>query len=139
VIQKILIDSSGLVAIADRRSRAHSTVAAIIEIPTNEIVIPAPAVPEASYVIATRMGHVALRHFVNDLALTSPRIEDLTSTDYLRIAEVLNTYADLQLDFVDASILAVAERLNIQHILTLDRRDFRVLRPRHCEYLELLP
>ena len=80
-----------------------------------------------------------MRLFARDLITTAPHIENLTPTDYIRIAEVLDTYADLRLDFVDASILAIAERLNIRHILTLDRRDFSVIRPRHCEYLELLP
>jgi hypothetical protein len=40
---------------------------------------------------------------------------------------------------VDASITAVAERLDITRILTLDQRDFRIIRPRHCDYFELLP
>jgi predicted nucleic acid-binding protein len=123
----------------DRRSRAYSAVASVIDTPTNEIVIPASAIPEASYVIGSRLGHTALRLFITDLIMLSPLIENLIFTDYERIAEVLNTYADLRLDFVDASILAIAERLNIRHILTLDRRDFNMLRPRHCAYLELSP
>jgi predicted nucleic acid-binding protein len=123
----------------DRRTRAYSAISSIIDTPTNEIIIPASAIPEASYIISSRLGHPILRLFIRDLITTAPHIESLTSTDYVRIAEVLNIYADLRLDFVDASILAIAERLNIRHILTLDRRDFSVLRPRHCEYLELLP
>jgi hypothetical protein len=35
--------------------------------------------------------------------------------------------------------MAQAERLNIARIATFDRRDFSVFRPKHCEYLELLP
>ena len=123
----------------DRRSRAHDAVSSIIDVPTNKIIIPASAVPEASYIISSRLGHAALRLFVRDLIITSPHIENLTSTDYVRVTEVLDIYADLRLDFVDASILAIAERLNVRQVLTLDRRDFSVLRPRHCEYLELLP
>jgi predicted nucleic acid-binding protein len=123
----------------DRRSSAHSAVASIIDTPTNEIIIPASTVPETSYIISSRLGHTALRLFIADIITTSPLIENLTSTDYARIAEVLNTYADLRLDFVNASILAIAERINVRRVLTLDRRDFSVLRPRHCAYLELLP
>ena len=137
--QKILIDSSGLIAFMDRRSDANLAVAAVIDAPANEILIPAATIPEASYVIGSRLGHAALRLFIRDLTATAPPIENLIFADYVRITEVMDTYADLRLDFVDASILALAERLNIRHILTLDRRDFSVLRPRHCEYLELLP
>jgi predicted nucleic acid-binding protein len=41
--------------------------------------------------------------------------------------------------FVDAIIVAIAERLNITRVLTLDVRDFRMFSPRHCAAFELLP
>ena len=85
------------------------------------------------------MGHSVMRSFFANLAIEKPPIEDLMSQDYERVASILREYADLRLDFADAAILSLAERLEVQHILTLDRRDFRVLRPKHCEYLELLP
>jgi predicted nucleic acid-binding protein len=44
-----------------------------------------------------------------------------------------------KLDFVDALIVAIAERLNISRLLTLDRRDFQFIRPKHCTSFELLP
>lgn len=40
---------------------------------------------------------------------------------------------------VDASIVAVAERLDVRKIATLDRRHFSVVRPRHVDALELIP
>ena len=137
--QRILIDSSAIGGFVDRSSRANSAIAAIIDEASNEIILPAPIIPEASYVIGSRMGYMALRLFIQDLTTTAPPIENLSTNDYKRIAEVMATYADMRLDFVDAAIFALAERLQIRHILTLDRRDFSVLRPRHCEYLELLP
>jgi predicted nucleic acid-binding protein len=48
-------------------------------------------------------------------------------------------YADTHLDFVDASLVAMAERLNIHRILTLDRRDFTIIRPKHYPHFEILP
>jgi uncharacterized protein len=59
--------------------------------------------------------------------------------DILRIAEILDRYADSRIDFVDASVMAVAERLNIVTVLTLDRRDFSLFRPRHCDGFVLIP
>jgi hypothetical protein len=44
----------------------------------------------------------------------------------------------MRLDFVDASIVALAERLSIQRILTIDKKDFRIIRPKHCAYFEIL-
>lgn len=53
--------------------------------------------------------------------------------------EILEQYADSQLDFTDAAIVAIAERLAITRVYTLDRRDFSIVRPIHCDYFELLP
>ena len=57
----------------------------------------------------------------------------------MRAADILEKYADSRIDFVDASVAAVAERMRISHILTLDRRDFQILRPTHVDHFELLP
>jgi uncharacterized protein len=51
----------------------------------------------------------------------------------------VRTYADLPLGTVDASVIAVAERLRLTEVATLDRRRFTVVRPRHTTALNLLP
>ena len=53
--------------------------------------------------------------------------------------QILEAYADLRIDFVDTTIVAVAERLKVTRVLTLDRRHFRVIRPSHCDTFTLLP
>ncbi|MDQ2738090.1 MAG: VapC toxin family PIN domain ribonuclease, partial [Actinomycetota bacterium] len=45
----------------------------------------------------------------------------------------------LPLGAVDATVIAVAERLGITEIATLDRRHFSVVRPAHVEAFTLLP
>ncbi len=66
-------------------------------------------------------------------------VEDLTDADYERIAELMRTYADLRVGFVDAAVLAMVERLREPKLATLDHRHFSAMRPRHVEALELLP
>jgi predicted nucleic acid-binding protein len=55
------------------------------------------------------------------------------------VIDLLTEYADARLDAADASVIAIAERLNQTRIATLDGRDFRVVRPRHIEVFDLLP
>jgi uncharacterized protein len=55
------------------------------------------------------------------------------------MAELVRTYADLGLGGVDSSVIAIAERLGISTIATLDQRHFRVVRPRHVEVFDLIP
>lgn len=40
---------------------------------------------------------------------------------------------------MDARIVAIAERLNVTTIATMNHRDFTVVRPAHCEAFELIP
>ncbi|HLE78929.1 MAG TPA: hypothetical protein VI687_00910, partial [Candidatus Limnocylindrales bacterium] len=59
--------------------------------------------------------------------------------DYTRIRELCDRYADADIGFVDAAVLAIVERLGESKLATLDRRHFGLLRPRHLESIELLP
>ena len=57
--------------------------------------------------------------------------------DVRRTNEILEKYQDSKVDFVDCVIVAMAEQLNIQTILTVDQRHFRLFRPKHCPYFVL--
>jgi predicted nucleic acid-binding protein len=63
----------------------------------------------------------------------------ITAADLARMAELVRTYADLPLGAVDASVMAIAERLKLTNLATLDRRHFTVVRPQHTTALNLLP
>jgi predicted nucleic acid-binding protein len=67
------------------------------------------------------------------------QVESVAAEDLVRIQQILENYADNQLDFTDAAIVAMAERLVIARVYTLDRRDFSIIRPKHCDYFEILP
>jgi predicted nucleic acid-binding protein len=55
------------------------------------------------------------------------------------MAELVEIYADFPLGTTDAAVVAVAERLGITEIATLDRRHFHTVRPRHTDGFDLLP
>ena len=77
--------------------------------------------------------------FVRSLLTRALVVEQVTKADRERIAEILEGYADNPIGYVDASVIAIAERLGEEMIATLDRRDFAVARPRHVEAFTLLP
>lgn len=81
------------------------------------------------------MVATSLRYLLNSRFI----ILALTPEDLLRAAEILEIYQDSRIDFVDASVMAIAERLEITKVLTLDRRDFQLFRPKHCQFFEILP
>jgi len=55
------------------------------------------------------------------------------------MADLVLTYGDLPLGTTDASVVAIAERLKLTDVATLDRRHFTVVRPSHVNSLTLLP
>jgi predicted nucleic acid-binding protein len=96
-------------------------------------------VAEAGWLIERQLGSAAEATFYRSIAAGELRVEALADVDWPRIAELVQTYADLGLGGTDASLVAIAERLNITTIATLDRRDFAVVRPRHVDAFTLLP
>ena len=66
-------------------------------------------------------------------------VADLRPIDLTRSAELVEQYADLPLGGADASVIALAERMGITQVATLDTRHFRVVRPKHVPALTLLP
>ena len=52
--------------------------------------------------------------------------EHPTQPDLQRMAELMAKYADRPMDFADASLVATAERLRLERIVTLDRADFTI-------------
>lgn len=68
----------------------------------------------------------------------SARPVDLFPDDSQRMRVLMRQYSKLPMDFADASLVALAERLNVRKVFTLDRH-FRLYRPRHCQGFEIFP
>jgi DNA invertase Pin-like site-specific DNA recombinase len=64
------------------------------------------------------------------VATTELLVEHLTATDWARVAELTDKYADQHLGGVDAGLIALVERLGLTTIATLDHRHFGVVIPR---------
>jgi predicted nucleic acid-binding protein len=86
-----------------------------------------------------RLGSGAWLIFLEDLLKRAYRIEAPTAVDLRRCHELQATYADLRIGVVDASIVALIERLDERKLATLDHRHFSVVRPASGRSLELLP
>lgn len=135
----LLVDTNIWLAAGDRRSNRHHDCSALLAEYAGELAAPVPVIAETAWLVLDRGGPQAQAGFVS--TITSGRLEpvDLTAADWARVLELVGTYADLALDVIDASIIAVAERLELTTIATLDHRDFRVVRPAHCDAFELVP
>ncbi|MBI2616192.1 MAG: hypothetical protein HYW52_11075 [Gemmatimonadetes bacterium] len=94
---------------------------------------------EVDYWIQVRLHAGVLVALLDDILAGAYQVEALQPEDYRRVRELCDRYADRDIGFVDAAVIAVVERLNEPKLATLDRRHFGVLRPRHVDALRLLP
>lgn len=101
--------------------------------------VPVTVLAETAYLIGSRLGPHLEEGFVRGIVSGEFTLELLEPDDLPRAADLMAAYTDLPLGFVDASIVAMAERLGARSILTTDRRHFTVVRPAHVERLRLVP
>ncbi len=134
-----MLDTGPLYASLDRRDAKHVACRHLIEETNEPLVIPAPVLVEMDYWIHVRLHPGIFLALLDDIFGGAYRVVELQPEDYRRIREVCGRYADADVGFVDAAVLAVVERLNEPKLATLDPRRFRLLRPRHVDALRLLP
>jgi predicted nucleic acid-binding protein len=110
-----------------------------LRLANRELLVPSVVVAEAAFMIQKYGSpeHEAL--FVDSLANGDFVVVDASPEDYRRSAELMRQYADFPLGVADATVLALAERLGVVEVATLDHRHFENVRVRHVEYLTLLP
>lgn len=138
-IAALLVDAGPLYAYVDADDRHHVASLELLEKHPGPLLIPVLVVTEVAYLVGTRLGPEPEVRFLGDLAAGAFSVEPVAAADWLRIAELVSRYRDLPLGTVDASVVAAAERLNADHIATLDHRHFTVVRPSHVPAFTLLP
>ena len=94
---------------------------------------------ELDYWCHERLGARAWTTFLEDVTAGAYRAESPTEADLQRCLTLQLEYADQQLGVVDASVVALLERLNESRVATLDQRHFGVVRPNHAPALEIVP
>jgi len=137
MISIAIVDSGPLIAVANSADPAHRACLRILQQPEFHLVIPALCVAEVAYVIQKRRGPDAEARFLRGLEALD--VQAPTAAEWRRIAELVEGYADFPLGGTDASVVVLAERLETDTLVTLDRRHFTTVRPRHCDHFRILP
>jgi predicted nucleic acid-binding protein len=132
-----VLDTGPLVAALNSSDRRHAECARLLVELEGRRLLPSPVLTEVCWLL--ERWPKAEAAFLEQVAAGTFELIHLTSTDLLRMAELVKQYADLPLGSVDASVVAVAERLGVEHVATLDRRHFSVVQPSHVAALVLVP
>jgi uncharacterized protein len=132
-----IVDTGPLYAWADRYDEHHAACRDIFARPDLGFIIPTMVVAEVTYFLGQRLGAQAEATFLR--TMREFEVESPLPEEWQRIAELVEHYGDFPLGGTDASVIALAERLGTDLVITLDRRHFGAVRPRHVEALRLLP
>jgi predicted nucleic acid-binding protein len=132
-----VVDTGPLYAAVDEDDADHERCRAVLEDATRRLVIPALVVAEVTYLIGTRLGADVEARFLKSLARLD--VEAPSPEDWPRMAELVEQYGDFPLGGIDASVIALAERLDVDTIATLDERHFRAVRPKHRRAFRIVP
>jgi uncharacterized protein len=132
-----VVDAGPLYATADADDDEHEACRAVLSRADLRLVVPALVVAEATYFVGRRLGTAAEAAFLHGLG--SLDVEGPAREDFQRIAELVKRYANFPLGGTDASVVALAERIGANVVVTLDRRHFAVVKPRHVDTFDLLP
>lgn len=135
----LVLDTGPVLALLDADDPFHRRSVEMIDAMDESFVLVAPTLVEIDYWIRKRLSLDVWQALVDDIAAGAYQVEHLDAADLARVADLEREYADLRLGMVDASVIAVCERLGETKVATLDRRHFSVVKPRHCTALELLP
>jgi hypothetical protein len=122
-----LLDTGPLVAYLDARDQDHARVTAALEAFTGQLIATSAVIVESMYFLAqVRHGPALLAAFVAESEL---QVVDFSGAEDLAdAARRMEKYADLPMDYPDATLVLLAERLGVFDVLTLDRRGFQVYR-----------
>ncbi len=133
-----IADTGFVVALLNQTDARHSDVVPIYT-QQSSILLPQTVLAEVAYLVGRDAGTKTVVAFLRGLSASRFCLTALVEADVDRVAEILQTYADSRIDFVDASVMAIAERFGSAKIFTLDQRDFRLFQPKHCASFEILP
>jgi predicted nucleic acid-binding protein len=134
----IVADTSVIFGALDPSDADHVRCSAVLGSGV-AVVMPAPVVVEVDWLSRSRGLSGAMAVLLRSVLDGSLLIANLDIEDLARATRLVEQYDDLPLDFVDASVVAIAERLEQATIATLDHRHFSVIRPLHVEAFTLVP
>lgn len=132
-----VVDTGPLYAAVDADDADHEASIAALSDRRYRLVVPALVIGEATYLVGSRLGPEIESRFLRGLRELD--VEAPTPEDWSRIADLVEEYAAFPLGGTDASVIALAERLGTDLVITLDRRHFAAVKPRHAGSLRLLP
>jgi predicted nucleic acid-binding protein len=125
VLNSILIDAGPIIALFDASERRHKPMKAFLKKHPYRYVSTLAVFTEVSHMLDFSVN--AQRDFYEWIMCKGVIISDINQNDMPRLVELTGKYADLPMDFADATLVITAEKTGIREIISLDK-DFDIYR-----------
>ena len=128
----LVADTSGIIAAFDRNAPEGPSCRKLLQ-EAGTVVLSPLVLAEVDHLARARLGAAARSTILELLTAQVQRmrfhVPDIGAETLATALTVISRYADLDLDLADAVSVALAADYRTDAVLTLDRRDFRALRP----------
>ncbi|GAA3005853.1 type II toxin-antitoxin system VapC family toxin [Streptosporangium longisporum] len=135
----LICDTGPLYAAMNRKDQDHDRCLDLLETHPGPLILPGPVLAEVCWLLESRIGPAAEADFLQSIVDGELVMEPLTTVDIARMKALVVKYANFPLGAVDASVIAVAERLGVREIATIDHRHFGAVRNVQGGHFTLLP
>lgn len=124
----IIVDTGVFVGLFNRRDIFHNPARTAFASSQEPLITTYPVLSEVCYLLFRSVGHTAQVNFLRSISRGAVTVFTPDRAQIERMIELMEAYADLPMDFADASLVVLAEHLGHGRILTVDQRDFNVYR-----------
>lgn len=133
----VLLDAGPLIALLDERDQWHSAVASHWPALAGRCLTTEAVVVEATHMAARLEGDNAL--VLEYLLRLEIPVFALHMPLHAQCVHLMRRYADVPMDYADATLVAMSDRLQLNRVFTTDRRGFRAYRGSRGVALEIIP
>jgi predicted nucleic acid-binding protein len=123
--RRVVVDSGPIIALFDAGDAHHRAAVEFVRQSRAQLISTMAAVTEAMYVLEESLP--ACKNLLAWIGVGGLSLAEPETGDFKRITDLMEKYADLPMDFTDAVVVALCERLGIQHVASVDR-DFAIYR-----------
>ena len=123
-----LIDAGPLIAVFNRNDDYYTECLRLYQALDPPFYTTLAVLAEAMYTLGARAGWHGQQLLWKIILHGDLLLEHPSPGEIVRMSELMSKYSDRPMDFADASLVALAERLSLDRIFTVDRRDFSTYR-----------
>jgi len=125
VLDSILIDAGPIIALFDSSEKRHGRMRKFLKEHPYRYVSTIAVFTEVSHMLDFNIK--AQHDFYEWVMYKGVIISDINQNDMYRIVALTEKYADVPMDFADATLVVTAEKTGIREIISLDK-DFDIYR-----------